>query len=233
VSFYTGSLERAAGAITATSASVFAALSAVRRKRFFHPEGVTYVGTVRFTPTSLGLPFHGEAQAHVRLSKGAGTPGSFPDVLGLAIKFPELGQDLLLATSGDNVVTRHLLLPASGFFSQPYSSVLPYELANRLVVFGAHATVDPRGHNPKDAAEIAAEVRQGTMRFELTVSAVGESGSETFGSLVLERVLPGDISFNPWNCRPPLRPAGPLNRLRLDTYKASQAARPNEDLPPK
>lgn len=227
MSFYTGVLERAAGGVTAASASTFAALSALRRKRFFHPEGVTYQGTVRFTSTSLGLPFAGETEAHVRLSKGAGTPGSLPDVLGLAIKFPELGQDLLLATSGDNTVSRHLLLPASGFFSQPYSSVLPYELANRLVVFGAHATMREGGHNPKDAAEIADEVRRGTMRFELTISAAGEKGSQTFGALVLEQELPGDIAFNPWNCRPPLRPAGPLNRLRLDTYKASQAARPN------
>lgn len=227
MSFYTGALERAAAGVTAASATTFAALSALRRKRFFHPEGVTYAGTVRFTSTSLGLPFAGETEAHVRLSKGAGTPGSLPDVLGLAIKFPEMGQDLLLATSGDNSVTRHLLLPASGFFSQPYSSVLPYELANRLVVFGARATTQADGHNPKNADEIAAEVRQGTMRFELTVAAVGESASETFGSLVLERDFPGDISFNPWSCRPPLRPAGPLNRLRLDTYKASQAARPD------
>ena len=227
MSLYTGALERAAAGMTAATASTFAALSALRGKRFFHPEGVTYGGTVRFTSTSLGLPFAGETEAHVRLSKGAGTPGSLPDVLGLAIKFPELDHDLLLATSGDNSITRHLLLPASGFFSQPYSSILPYELANRLVVFGAHATARAGGHNPKDAEDIADEVKQGTMRFELTIAAVGESASEDFGSLVLERDLPGDISFNPWNCRPPLRPAGPLNRLRLDTYKASQEARPD------
>ena len=227
MSFYTGALERAAAGMSRASATTFAALSAMRRKRFFHPEGVTYSGTVSFTSTSLGLPFAGEAEAHVRLSKGAGTPGSLPDVLGLAIKFPELGQDLLLATSGDNALTRHLLLPASGFFSQPYSSVLPYELANRLVVFGARASLQAGGHNPKDGADIANEVRQGTMRFELTVAAVGEGRSEDFGSLVLKEELAGDISFNPWNCRPPLKPAGPLNRLRLDTYKASQAARPD------
>lgn len=227
MSIYTGALERAAEGVTAASATTFAALSALRGKRFFHPNGSTYSGTARFESTSLGLPFAGESSAHMRLSKGAGTPGGLPDVFGLAIRFLEPDHDLLLASSGDNVLTRHLLLPAKGFFSQPFSSILPYELANRFVVFGARAVAVAGGHNPSTSDEVAAETRRGGMRFDLTVAAVGSSESETFASLVIEHELPEDIRFNPWNCRPPLRPAGPLNRLRLDTYKASQAARPN------
>jgi hypothetical protein len=139
VSLYTGALERGASAASAASATLFASLSSLRRKRFFHPEGETYSGTASFIETGMGLPFTGETPALVRLSRGAGIPGRLPDVLGLAVKFPELDHDFLLATSGDSAVTRHLLLPASSFFSMPYSSVLPYELDDVLIVFGARA----------------------------------------------------------------------------------------------
>lgn len=228
MSIYTGALERAAGVASGASAALFASLSSLRRKRFFHPEGETYSGTATFTDTQFGLPFFGETPAQVRLSRGAGIPGTLPDVLGLAIKFPDLGHDLLLATSGDNVVTRHLLLPASSFFSMPYSSVLPYEVDDALIVFGARADrslVEMGLAKPEDLGPLIAS---GKLRFDLTVCAVGANKSETFASVVVNRFHESDIHFNPWNCRAPLRPAGPLNRLRLETYQASQEARPSE-----
>ncbi|HEV3471768.1 MAG TPA: hypothetical protein VG408_00990 [Actinomycetota bacterium] len=227
MSIYTGVLERAAASTTFASAGLFAALSAARRKRFFHPEGVASEGTVEFEPTSFDLPFSGTSRALVRLSRGAGFPGSLPDVFGLAIKLPELGHDFLLATSGTGRISRHMLLPAVGVFSLPYSSVLPYQLGERLIVFGARAGEDLRGVNPSGVEDIRESVATGRFRFELVVVGVGSESWTTFGRLVVDRLHEGDVTFNPWNCRPPLRPAGPLNRLRLETYQASQAARPD------
>lgn len=226
MSLYTGALERAAAGAASVSAGLFASLSRMRGKRFFHPEGETYEGTASFLTTSFDLPFAGVGQAVVRLSRGAGLPGSLPDVFGLAVAFPEYGHDLLLASSGAGVLTRHLLVPGRSFFSLPYSSVLPYELDGRLVVFGARAGDGVRGLDPTETAEMGPLVATGRLRFDLTVAAAGSGGIERFASLVIDRSHEGDVRFNPWNCAPPLRPAGPLNRLRLETYAASQRARP-------
>jgi hypothetical protein len=115
--------EAAARPLSEASAALFAVLSAARGKRFFHPFGSAFEGTVTFLPDG-DLPFSGSHRAIVRLSRGAGLPGPLPDVLGLALRIPDLDQDLLLATSGENAATRHMLLPAAGFFQRPYSTVL-------------------------------------------------------------------------------------------------------------
>lgn len=227
MTIYTGVLERAAASVTMASAGLFAALSKARGKRFFHPEGITCEGTLTFLDTDLDLPFAGATPAQARLSRGAGLPGRLPDVFGLAVKLPEFDHDFLLATSGDSVVTRHLLLPGTGVFHRPYSSILPYELGDDLVVFGARADDALRQTEASAISEIRAVVASGRLRFDLTMARVGSSGSTVFGSLVLEQIKEEEIKFNPWNCRPPLRPAGPLNQLRLETYQASQAARPD------
>ncbi len=228
MSFYTSGLERAAASATMASAGLFAALSRIRGKRFFHPEGIICEGTLTFLETDLALPFSGMTSVLARLSRGAGLPGRLPDVFGLAVKLPQFDHDFLLATSGNAPLTRHLLLPAAGVFKLPYSSVLPYELGDQLVVFGARADDALRQGEASAISEIRAVIASKRLRFDLTVAGVGSSKSKTFGSLVLDQIHDEEIEFNPWNCRPPLRPAGPLNRLRLETYRASQADRPDE-----
>ncbi|HEX2240699.1 MAG TPA: hypothetical protein VHJ82_06120 [Actinomycetota bacterium] len=222
---YTGVLERAAEGATGASAALFASLSRARGKRFFHPHGKIYSGSATFRTSGLDLPFEGTTRVLVRLSRGAGVPLSLPDVFGLAIKLQPVEHDFLLATSGEGVVTRHLLLPGAGFFSLPYSSVLPYELHDDLVVFGARASDELKKTNSGDPNDLDPHVGVGRLRFELSVSVVGSPSWETFGEVTLSGFHEEDVKFNPWNCAPPLRPAGPLNRLRLDTYQASQAAR--------
>lgn len=225
MSIYTGVLERAAQSVTFASAGVFAGLSRLRGKRFFHPDGVACEATIAFLPTSFDLPFSGDTSALVRLSRGIGVPGSLPDVFGLAVKLPEPEHDFLFATSGASPVARHLLFPASGAFRFPYSTVLPFELDQRLVVFGARPHPATGTSGARSISQIAELVASQGARFELSVVAVGSKRWEVFASLMIERLYHGDISFNPWNCRAPLVPAGPLNRLRLETYEASQASR--------
>lgn len=223
-------LERAVGPLAGLSAATFAGLSAARGKRFFHPTGEVLGGQITFQETSFGLPFNGIHPVISRLSRGIGLPPSAPDVLGLAVKIPEYDQDLLFATSGTSALTRHLLLPAGGFFSMPYSTILPYELHGRLIVFGAKADDDLREMSRADLADLPPLVATGRLRFELNVGGAGTSEHQTYASVVLDNSRIEKVSFNPWNTHPDLRPAGGLNRLRRDSYRSSQAARPDGDL---
>jgi hypothetical protein len=173
------------------------------------------------------LPFHGTHRALVRLSRGVGLPERAPDVLGLAVKVPDLGQDILLASSGEGPLTRHLLIPARGYFRRPYSTVLPFEIDGRSIVLGARAAAGLSAMNGDDLDEVASLARDGRVHFDLTVAETGSSEVVTFGSLELHDRHDGDVSFNPYNTYGPLEPAGALNRLRRETYAGSQEARPD------
>jgi hypothetical protein len=221
-----GVLERTAAPLAGVSAGLFAGLSKTRGKRFFHPRGVALDGTITFRPTSFALPLDGTHPAVARLSRGIGLPEVSPDVLGLAVKVPALGQDFLLATSGSNPVTRHMLLPATGFFRMPYSSILPYELRGDLVVFGARADTSLHDSTGQEMDDLVSHAVAGHLRFDLTVARPGESGDAVFASLVLESRHENEVKFTPWNSHSELRPAGALNRLRRETYESSQSARP-------
>src|SRR5919202_226345 len=139
--------------IDSATASLFRALSAVRGKRVFHPDGVGFSATLTTNapaPTGARLfDDHTPRDAVVRLSRSAGLPVPLPDALGLSIRGADAyghgrHQDFLLVTSSGRVVGRHLLLPAPGFLARPYSSLLPYRIASRLVVVGAMPGRDER-----------------------------------------------------------------------------------------
>lgn len=218
--------EAAAAPLSGISAAVFAGLSAARRKRIFHPRGVTFEGTVIFHEGNP-LPFGGAERALVRMSRAAGLPQRVPDLFGLAIKLPDAGQDLLLVTSGEDAVTRHLLVPTTGFFRRPYSTVLPYELDSETIVLGARPDQLLVHLSRQDMDDLGPLVATGRLRFDLTWGRAGTGEVETFASLVVDRDHDGDIAFNPFNSRPELKPAGGLNRLRRESYERSQRARPD------
>ncbi len=222
------SLEAAAVPAAGLSAAAFAALSALRGKRFFHPDGVSFEGTVTFHDDTP-LPFSGSHGAFTRLSRGMGLPDLVPDVLGLAIKVPDLGQDLLLVTSGEDTVTRHLLIPATGFFHRPYSSILPYELDGDLILFGARADESLASLGDQQMNDLSRHVASGKVRFDLTWGKAGTNEVTAFGSLVLERPYDDELVFNPFNSQTGVCPAGALNRLRRETYRKSQEARPDSN----
>ncbi|HEX2058440.1 MAG TPA: hypothetical protein VHI71_08730 [Actinomycetota bacterium] len=219
-------LEAAAAPLSAASAAVFAGLSAARGKRIVHPRGVTFEGTVTFHDRNP-LPFQGSDRALVRMSRAAGLPQGVPDLFGLAIKLPDLGQDLLLVTAGEDAVTRHLLVPATGFFRRPYSSVLPYELYGQTIVVGARPDPPLVHATRQDVDDLGSYVAAGRVRFDLTWGRAGTNEVATFASLVVDRPHDGDVVFNPFNSHPALKPAGGLNRLRRESYERSQRARPD------
>lgn len=230
--------ERLAVPLTGVSAAAFGLLSALRRNRVFHPVGEAYSGTLSLNPSAANLlPFELTTglDVTVRFSRGAGLPEPLPDILGLAIKMPlEVAgapeQDLLLASSGDAPGVRHLLIPAKSFFRPTYSSVLPYRTADdRHLVLGARADTSLISRKG-DFGDLELAAIEGRLRFDLQV-AEPTGGWTVIGSLEVGNPLGPEVShalrFNPWNTHPDLQPAGPLNTMRLSSYKASQAARPD------
>lgn len=217
-------LEAAAAPLSGVSAAVFATLSAGRRKRIFHPRGAAFEGTVAFHDGNP-FPFEGAERALVRMSKAAGLPHGVPDLFGLAIKLPDTGQDLLLVTAGEDAVTRHLLVPATGFFRRAYSTVLPHEHGGELIVFGARPDPPLVHASGQEIDDLGPLVASGRLRFDLTWGRAGTADVATFASLVVDRPHDGDVAFNPFNTHPSLKPAGGLNRLRRESYERSRQAR--------
>ena len=80
----TGAVRRLTNAPAHGFSAVFRSLARLRRAPAVHPRGVTFAAQLMVDhPTPL-IP-QGDYATTVRLSKGAGTPGRWPDVLGLAL----------------------------------------------------------------------------------------------------------------------------------------------------
>jgi len=169
----------------------------------------------------------------VRFSRGLGLLESAPDFLGLALKVPDIygpgwDQDFLYVTSGSDPVSRHALIPSRGFLARPYSTVLPYRRHGMLVTYGAKPhDIGERAPTMEKLKELVAD---GSVAFDLTVAEEGQA-QQVIGRLdvvsVREKSLSAQLRFNPWNSFADTRPTGALNELRRETYRASQAARPD------
>lgn len=212
------------------AAELFRGLSRWRGRRAFHPHGVGFAAELTRLDDGAVLPAEIEGEAIVRLSRSLGAPEWFPDPCGLALRVPDAygpgrHQDLLLASSGQAPLARHLLLPSRGFYDRPYSSILPYRLAGETVVVMALAA------GGEDRGPLLAQLRErerGGLEFELALAPLwGEP--RPVARLQLGARLPTELTerldFDPCNSGGGLEPAGWLNKLRGPSYGASQAGR--------
>ena len=177
--------ERAALPLNGIAAGIFGSLSALRRKRVFHPDGLAYRAKLTFLPDGqidplLRFAAGSTADAVIRFSRGIGLPESMPDILGLAIKLPDFvgasaDQDFLLVTSSEGPVMQNLLLPARGFFRGNYSTVLPYRRPSggAQVVFGARPDAALAGSADETFSDVAAAAATGRVRFDFTSARIG------------------------------------------------------------
>ena len=216
---------------TATvAAELFRGLSRWRGRRAFHPHGVGFAGELERLDGGADLPAEIDGEAIVRLSRSLGAPEWLPDPCGLALRVPDAygpgcHQDLLLASSGQAPLARHLLLPSRGFCDRAYSSILPYRLAGETVVVLA---LPNRG---RGAGPLLAELRErdrGELEFELATASL-RGAPRPVARLRLGSRLPAALTerlgFDPCNSGGGLEPVGPLNRLRGPSYSASQIGR--------
>lgn len=125
-------------------AGATAALDLVRSARKpLHPRGAVVRATLERTGAAerFGVPWLDESgtdEVTVRVSRSAGLPPGWPDVLGLSIRVEgEATHDLLLDSAGWSPLTRHLPLPARDPLTAGYSTVFPYDGAGGRVVLGA------------------------------------------------------------------------------------------------
>lgn len=200
----------------AVMASALALGTAVRGARVFHPRGRASVGTVQTDGGgSWGARLLDEAGRHdvvVRVSRGVGLPEPLPDVVGLAVRFPELGRgrgplDLLVNTSGGPPGLRHLFLPAP--LGRTFSSVLPYRTGSgRTVMLGAREDGDG---------------------WELLAAPV-TGGWTRWGRLTLGAAMPDaeseELRFLPTLGADDLQPVALFRAVRDLSYRESQALRP-------
>ncbi|MDV3126942.1 phosphodiesterase [Mycobacterium sp. 21AC1] len=106
--------------------------AAIRRGRVFHPHGVLTTGSIeRIAPAGEGLPVETASEVLARLSKGLGTPGAVPDIIGLALRLPPgplaaTPWDILLASAGTGALGRVVgIQPVLRWSGQAMSSVMP------------------------------------------------------------------------------------------------------------
>ena len=218
--------------------TTLAAGSALRRGRIFHPDGVAHRATVRIEPTQRGygvrlLDEQRSYDALVRFSRGAGLPDGLPDILGLAIRIVDahgLGahQDLLVNTALPSPVVRHVFMPALGFRATYFSSILPYDVGGRTLLFGAKPLPGARGLLSR-LADVHAAAASGTLGFSLlAASPLGRwrrIGVLEVGSRLSDADAE-ELRFDIDNTGGGIAPVGVLQDLRRSAYRRSQAVRP-------
>lgn len=179
-----------------------------------HPEGVNYLGHLVRPGSEVptGVPWldePGEDEVQVRTSHAIGLPGPIPDIDGLALRLrkDQAGYaDVLLASTGWDRVSRHLLVP-SWQEHQPLTTLLPYRSPIGPIVIGA-LPVDVRG-------------------YELHWARLGRAW-HALGTLTLDRELPAEeeISFDPvLNQLPGLDQYPWVEHLRERSYATARRRR--------
>ena len=219
------------------AAALFYTTSTIRRARTFHPIGAAFEATFTVDqPAGVGvdlLDTPGVHDAVVRLSRGVGLREPWPDVLGLALRVQDahgLGahQDLLLVTSGERPIVRHLFVPATSFDAIRFSSVLPYRLGDRDMLFGARS--DDLDGRRLFLNDIERDGATSPVRFTIDVATPRGTWEQVarldIGRQLSDRTADA-LRFNPANTGGGIRPIGVLQAVRRLSYAASQAGRPS------
>ena len=224
-------------AFMAAAAARKARQQGMRGARVFHPDGVGFEGELTVAANSpapdgtlLGDP--GTYNATIRLSRGAGLPQRLPDILGVAIRLPDVygadhHQDLLLATSLRINGGRHTLFPGTkGFFGSFYSSLLPYDVGGETLMLG----VDPGSTQPTPWDIEGAAATATGRRLTLCVASVFGGSWAAAARLTIGDRLPDApveiMKYDPANTGGGLRPAPrAIHAWRSAAYEGSQAGR--------
>ncbi len=175
--------------------------SAIRGKRFFHPDGVLAGGVVeRVAPAGRGLPIP-PSRIVARLSKATGTPGALPDFIGLALRVnaPQPAGtpwDILLVSAGSGVLSRAVALrPATSWNAQTLTTLMPlrYQDANWWLrartagdIGGARLALD----------DVRRRLERGGIELSLD-QACGRGDFTPLARVSLTAVIDDDVSFDP------------------------------------
>lgn len=213
-------------------AAPLGALARWRRGKPMHPRGVVVTGVLERTGgvrTGIGwLDRPARDEVTVRLSRGAGLPPPWPDLLGLALRVPDPAGpvDLLLSSTGRGPLTR--LLPAfRSDAGRPFSSIMGYRSPAGTLRFAAWTT-DVGRPVPADPEPLRAALRERRVEYALAV-ARGLGPWRRFATLTLGEppAEPDpDLRFDAVRHPPPqLCADGPMARFRAPAYARAQQER--------
>lgn len=216
------------------------ALSAARRARMFHPDGVAYCADVTPRPGQQDLvPLSARlsGRALVRFSSALWRAGrELPDVLGAAVRF-DVGQDLLLATIRFPWTMPFAPLATNfhSFLWNHYHAVSPFDVTGigpvklrlRSPRIG-NASWQTRERHLRQAVD------DGRARFVLELRRLREPRLTRRWDSVAELLItePAEVDqqalrFSPFRIGAGMQPIGFVHAIRVAAYAASQEARPS------
>ena len=225
-----GALAKAGLRAAGLAAYGFGATCSVLRggRRAFHPAGCCFRATLHVhghEPLAGGLLPAGRHHAYLRLSRGAGLPERWPDILGLALRVelgPDRRLDLLFNSSADGRVGKYLMIPARRFYERTYSTILGYDVYDRHILVGL---VPPEGDRGPSLTELRRSWNLDGAVFGVVV-APRDGDWRPAGRLVVGDPYPeGEetLVFDPWNVPEPARPGGFFNALRKSAYPGAES----------
>ncbi len=210
-------------------AAPLSALARRRRGKPMHPRGAVVTGILERTGgADTGVAWFDRPardDVTVRLSRGAGLPPPWPDLLGLAVRVPtaERPVDLLLSTTGRGALARLLPVPRRDARG-PYSSIMGYRSPAGTLRLAAWAD----GPVPSDPHPLLSALREREVAFTLAV-ARGLGPWRAFATLTLGGPLEEpdpDVRFDAVRHPPPqLHADGPMARFRAPAYARAQEER--------
>lgn len=220
-----------------TAAGLFGGLAGLLRRRPLHPTGIAFAATLSVPGiTWPGAALFGQAADHValvRFSRGFGLPEPLPEILSVAIKVPDAygpgaDQDLLLTASGQRPLLRHGFAVGRSHLARSYSSVIPFTMGTRTVVFGAVPRTPPLD-GEDDLGELAERAARHELAFDVQ-AATPRGPWTTLVHLTVGRRLSDaeerSLSFNSSTTGGGIVASGWLNRVRGAAYDASTRVRP-------
>lgn len=154
--------------------STFAAGAKLRHARVFHPDGLNLSGRLHAESEYEHLFGAGERAVIARLSKGTGTPGSLPDVLGFAFRVLDRHNepwDFALATTGGGSLSRFVILPSRGWVHARYGSLMPYRVGKTMPLW---FFAEPDTGQPTSAslAALTEHLQEHPISFELLAGGI-------------------------------------------------------------
>ncbi|MFI1464048.1 beta/alpha barrel domain-containing protein [Nocardia carnea] len=221
--------------ITPVVRTAFDTGARLRHARFFHPRGIRLAGRFRAEPEFEELFGSGDRAVIARLSKGTGTPGTVPDILGLGFRVlarDEHPWDFALATTGRGMAGRFVVTPARGWSHARYGSLLPYRFPDSSLRW---IFADPVGPQPGSAAlgDLEQHLHEHPFDFEITAAGF-RSHPRTVGELALRLADPEEhrtdffdpMLNHPGNVQPVPQV---VQRIREAAYTGSRRGRGAED----
>ncbi|GLI00964.1 phosphodiesterase [Phytohabitans aurantiacus] len=216
---------------------VAGAVAAARHARALHPRGRTFEATVRTRGGGrYGVELLDRAAQYpalVRLSRGAGLPGTWPDVLGVAVRVrggggPGADLDVLTSTTaGGAPLARHVPLPRRRLAST-YTTIAGYGTRHgrRYLAVLPDPAADDLG---TDLDALTAAAARGRVSFLFAVAAPAGRW-RVFGRIVVGPPVAPEVdrvlAFDPVrHGAPGLRTDGLLWRLRAAAYRGSRDGR--------